>query len=421
MLFVQFQRQTNTPMRYTDLFHRLRHALDATRDSLYVPDLDLRIHKRPFVSSGTAILPGAERYACDEHEHSFASEHVSSDHPSEDSLHVPDAHIGGNEKFCYIFLQPGNGEPCKDVIFLFHGLNEKKWNKYLPWAYHLLKETGKGVILFPIAFHMDRAPAEWSAPGVMHALAEQRKKTYTSNSAGSFVNVAISTRLEANPQRFFWSGLQTYMDFSALVKNIRRGKCEGVASDARIDLFGYSIGAFFSLILLMADPQDALSNSRLFLFCGGATLDRMYPVSRYIMDSRSANAVHTFYSEQLNNGFALEKRLAHYIGDGHRRESYFKTMLNYHHFKPQREKRIREIRERMFAVALLKDDVVPPAEVLNTLKGDFRDLDTPVDVLDFSHPYSHINPFPLTEKHAEATDIAFRRVMDKAAGFLQKR
>ena len=402
-------------MKYTELFHTLRNALDSLSETTYISELDVTLHKRPFVSEGTAILPGAGKYACAEHDHSFEPDgHAHAD----DLLHVPDVHVGCNEKFPYLFLQPGRETVSRDVIFLFHGLNEKKWNKYLPWAYHLMKKTGKGVVLFPIAFHMDRAPAEWSAPSAMHALAEWRKTNHAGNSAGSFVNMAISSRLEANPQRFFWSGLQTYMDISALIRSIRKNRCEGIDPQARIDLFGYSIGAFFSLILLMANPHEALSDSRLFLFCGGATLDRMYPVSRYIMDSRSANAVYTFYSEQLNNGFALEKRLAHYIGIHHHRESYFKTMLNYHHYKAQREKRIDELKHRMYAVALMQDDVVPPAEVLNTLKGDFRTMDTPVDVLDFAYPHSHINPFPTSEKHASATDAAFRRVMDKAASFL---
>lgn len=409
-------------MHYAELFKKLKDALDATQDVTSIPELDLVMERRPYVSSGTSILPGAARYACKEHAQDFAAQDSGSPLPelgdTEAFLHTPDADIPCNEKFQYILLRPAHTPQARDVIFLFHGLNEKKWNKYLPWAYRLMHKTGKAVVLFPIAFHMDRAPAEWSSPSAMHALSEKRKKIYASNSSGSFVNVAISTRLEANPQRFFWSGLQTYIDFSSFVKNLRRGRCEGIRADASIDLFGYSIGAFFSLILLMANPYDALSDSSLFLFCGGATLDRMYPVSRHIMDSRSANAVHSFYAEQLNNGFALEERLAHYIGDGHQQESSFKTLLNYHHFKAQREKRIDEIKDRIYAVALMQDDVVPPAEVLNTLQGDFRAIRTRVDVLDFDHPYSHINPFPLTDKYAGQTDASFRQVMDKAAAFL---
>jgi len=409
-------------MLYHQLFHQLKHALETTTHERHIAELGVVLERRRFTSTGTAILPGAGEYACMDHDHAFTPETLGETlHETgnaEAFLHMPDARLGCNETFEYIFLQPEKSATSKGVIFLFHGLNEKKWHKYLPWAYHLMRETGKAVVLFPIAFHMDRAPAEWSSPALMHARAEERKKRYASNASASFVNVAISTRLEANPQRFFWSGLQTYIDFSSFVKSIRRGKCEGIQPDAHIDLFGYSIGAFFSLILMMANPYDALTDSSLFMFCGGATLDRMYPVSRYIMDSRSANAVHSFYAEQLNNGFALEERLGHYVSDRHQQESYFKTMLHYHHFKAQREKRIDEIKQRMYAIALMKDEVVPPVEVLNTLRGDFRTIDTPVEILDFEHPYSHINPFPATEKHAEQTDKAFRNVMDRAAKFL---
>lgn len=409
-------------MLYNHLYRQLKHALETTAHEQHIPELGVVLERRRFTSTGTAILPGAEQYACIDHDHAFGPETLGRTIPEpgngEAFLHMPDAHLDCNEKFEYIFLQPEKNATSAGVIFLFHGLNEKKWHKYMPWAYHLMQKTGKAVILFPIAFHMDRAPAEWSSPALMHAWAEGRKKMYASNASASFVNVAISTRLEANPQRLFWSGLQTYIDFSSFVKSIRRGKCEGIQPDAHIDLFGYSIGAFFSLILMMANPYNALTDSSLFLFCGGATLDRMYPVSRYIMDSRSANAVHSFYSEQLNNGFAMEKRLAHYVSDNHEQESYFKTMLHYHHFKAQREKRIDEIKQRMYAVALMNDEVVPPVEVLNTLQGDFRTIATPVEILDFGHPYSHINPFPATERYAEQTDESFRKVMDKAAVFL---
>src|SRR5690606_11102354 len=108
------------------------------------------------------------------------------------------------------------------------------------------------------------------------------------NSESSFVNAAISARLEQNPLRIFWSGLQTYSDIISLMKRIRSGAIEQISSSASIDLFGYSIGSFLSMILMMANPEQLLSESRLFCFCGGMTLDRMYPISKYIMDAYAA-------------------------------------------------------------------------------------------------------------------------------------
>ncbi len=89
---------------------------------------------------------------------------------------------------------------------------KKKWDKYLPWAYELAQKTRKAVILFPIAFHMNRAELIWSDRHLMTQVVNFRKKRYPENTSYSYVNAAISSRLGAHPQRVFWSGLQTYSD-----------------------------------------------------------------------------------------------------------------------------------------------------------------------------------------------------------------
>jgi hypothetical protein len=168
----------------------------------------------------------------------------------------------------------------------------------------------------------------------------------------------------------------------------------------------------------MAGLNNNLDDSRLFMFCGGATLDRMYPISKYIMDMKACIAIQNYYEEQLNNNFANEERLGHYLSDQHFEQGYFKAMLTYRHFRTLRENRLKRIYKRIYAVALVKDEVVPPHEVLNTLKGGFRDIDTKVEVLDFDFAYSHASPFPLTDRFESKVDEAFRLVMEKAADFL---
>ena len=102
-----------------------------------------------------------------------------------------------------------------------------------------------------------------------------RQKKYPENTNCSFVNAAISSRLEAHPQRIFWSGFQTYSDVIQVVKDIRNQKIKSISPETSIDLFGYSIGSFLSMILKMADPEGIFENSKLFCFCGGMTIDRM--------------------------------------------------------------------------------------------------------------------------------------------------
>lgn len=70
---------------------------------------------------------------------------------------------------------------------------------------------------------MNRAPERWSSRQEMYPIAQKRMAEYPDNSDTSYVNAAISTRLDAFPQRLFWSGLQTYNDIVQLITDLKAG------------------------------------------------------------------------------------------------------------------------------------------------------------------------------------------------------
>jgi len=405
---------------YLELYNLLKQKFVSAAREINIPELELKITRCNFRSGGSAVLPGRKNYHCRKHNKSFAGETTYEGLPETEErsiLHTHDSEITCNDEFDYIVINNQNAPEAKNAIILFHGLNEKRWDKYLPWAYRLLKNTGKPVILFPLAFHMDRAPKDWTIPIHMNAAAKERANTDLLNSHTSFVNAAISSRLEANPQRFFWSGLQSYIDVTTFLHELNRGSVTGFAKGTTADVFGYSIGAFFGLILIMAGAGGLAENSKLFAFCGGATLDRMYPISKYILDAHAASALGSYYLELLNNNFKSTPRLDHYLSSEHPEEGYFKSMLLYHQYKELRESRLRGATERIHAAALKQDSVVPPVEVMNTLQGEMRDIEITVDIEDFPYPYSHVNPFSLAEKHSMETNNAFMKIIDKASEF----
>jgi hypothetical protein len=100
-----------------------------------------------------------------------------------------------NTRFPYYIVLPASDPKPRGAIFLLHGLNEKSWDKYLPWAAALCRRTGKGVILFPIAFHMDRVPRSWTDRRILMRLASLRKERYPGITEVSFINAALSSRL----------------------------------------------------------------------------------------------------------------------------------------------------------------------------------------------------------------------------------
>jgi len=300
------------------------------------------------------------------------------------------------------------------AIFLLHGLNEREWDKYLPWAFRLVELTGAAVLLMPMAFHMNRAPAAWSRPKAMKPVATERQTRFPSVTASSVVNAAISARLHAIPQRFFWSGMQTYYDVLQLVREMRAGRHRDVHPQARVDFFGYSLGSFLAQILLMTNEERLFDQSRLFSFCGGPTFDRIYPVSKHILDSEALIALYAFFIEQLDIEFTRDPRLAHYF-QAHPAGPFFRAMLSNRKLKGLREQRLREVSDQIAAVALEQDEVIQPSEVINTLTGDHRNIPISVRIRDFPYAYTHVKPFPHLTRWAEEVDQAFDDIMGLAA------
>jgi len=74
-----------------------------------------------------------------------------------------DGKIDENFSFVYPVFMPGGKQRADKAILLLHGLNERNWSKYLTWAEQLCKKTGKAVILFPIAYHVNRSPLSWTS------------------------------------------------------------------------------------------------------------------------------------------------------------------------------------------------------------------------------------------------------------------
>lgn len=406
-------------MHYYQLHHVLKQLFESAGSSKKAEDIGIKISHHVFTSQeGRYFLPGSNRLFCDHHQVSF-KENSQKQHSSLSDIESTDFSIECNNSFHYHIVQDVHQERAEGVLIMFHGLNEKKWDKYLPWAYEIAKQKKKAVLLFPIAFHMDRAPELWSSRQEMYNVSQNRTGAFPDNTDCSYVNAAISSRLESNPQRIFWSGLQTYYDVIRLVYEIRKGAVSEISKHASFDLFGYSIGSFLSMILMMANPKNIFSNAKLFCFCGGMTIDRMYPISKYIMDSRAAIAMQTSFTELLNTDFKHDERLAHYQhSEHHKNESWFKTMLRYNFFQKEREQRIRELQHQIKAFVLKQDRVTPPIEALNTLKGGYRDIDVPVQIEDFDHPYSHMVPFPLTIRNAEQVDASFNKFVSSASRFL---
>ncbi|MDL2307753.1 DUF6051 family protein [Desulfovibrio sp. OttesenSCG-928-C06] len=333
-------------------------------------------------------------------------------------LNMMDSHICDNQNFRYHVIYAGKEKKARDIIILFHGFNEKYWDKYLPWAAHLARKTGKAVVLFPIAFHMNRAPAFWSDKRQMHRASQERKKRYPHLIDSTLSNAAISTRLHNRPDRFIWSGLESYHDVIDFVEQIKRGEHPGIEAEAGIDFCSYSIGTFLGEIVLMTNKNGYFSRSKYATFCGGPVFNRLSPVSKFILDSESNVSLYSYLVEHLESHMRENERLNYLLSGAFEEGVNFRSLLNYKKELKYREDKFRGFSDRFYAVTLAEDEVVPAYEVINTLRGSRGDINIRVDVLDYSYPYRHEDPFPTNSKIAEAVDREFVRTFDMIAEFL---
>jgi hypothetical protein len=326
-----------------------------------------------------------------------------------------DANINENHDFSYPIFIPAGIKKAKSCIILMHGLNERNWDKYLCWAEYLALNTKKPVILFPIAYHINRGPSEWSNPRIMKDLVDKRTKLTGNNRSLCFANAALSERLSEDPNRFFNSGYQTLLDMTNLVRQIKSGEHPLFEADTDIDLFGYSIGAFISEIILMANPENLFSKSRLFIFCGGTIFRSMYGESRFIMDKPAYDSIFKYYCYDWLDNIGQSVSKGEIAPDVFL--SAFNSMIIPDRYKEEREEFFSSEKERISGISLVKDSVMPYSGVEACMGTKLAEQC--FKVMDFPYEYTHESPFPANGRTDDAIlSASFLSVFQQAASFL---
>ncbi len=326
-----------------------------------------------------------------------------------DSFSIENQAGNPNVDFTYPVFYPSHQTKNNKCIILLHGLNERSWNKYLPWGYQLAQNTGRPVVLFPIAYHMNRSPHDWSDPRAMIPFVRQRKEIQISTSDLTVANVALSQRLTDQPERFFLSGYQAALDILKLTAHIQCGLHPSFDKDTQVDFFAYSIGTFLAQNLILAHGEDQLAQSKFFFFCGGSTFAEMKGTSKYIMDSVAFDRLIHHYTHELVKESEKSGYLKHILQETALGQA-FSSMISMETLKRRGQNYFSLFRDRMAAVTLSKDRVILPEAIKKTLQG------IRLEEWDFEFNYSHENPFPiLSNKLVNKVNEAFDRVFIQAS------
>ena len=398
-------------MKYLDAYKTLKNSINYT-DNLKTIQNVIEVRNFTFTSNSCNILPdNSAQDTLSGYDRTCETGIVH------EMLGIHDSDVKDNLSFRYHVFSPVGTEKAKQIVLMLHGFNEKHWHKYFPWAKYIVDTTGKTVVLFPIAFHMNRAPQEWSDTRLMYEVSNRRKELFPDIIHSTLSNTAISTRLHTNPQRFVWSGLQTYYDLIQFIDEYKAGSHPFIAPDAEFDMFAYSIGAFLAEILIITNHKNYFDKSKLVMFCGGPVFNRLSPVSKFILDSQANVALYSYLVEHLDSHLKKDEKLRHYLCEYPEGIS-FRCMLNYSAMSDLREERLRTIANRLLAITLKQDTVVPPYEVANTLQGKYRDIPVKVDMLYLPYLYKHEDPFPASEKISDEVDAGFKHVFEPIGKFL---
>ncbi len=324
---------------------------------------------------------------------------------------VRDEQVCENRGFTYnIFVPHGCGTSFNRAIILLHGLNERSWAKYLTWADRLASQTRRPVILFPLAFHMNRTPADWYNPRRTLLWHKLRAASCPDNYEASFANVTLSSRISDDPRRFYTSGMESCYNLSQLLGQIERGEHPLFEGGSHCDLFGYSIGAMAAQVMMIANPDGLLSDSRLFIFMGGSSFTKMNGVARNILDGSSFEALHRYYGNDFISSEPLQ-------GAGAEFDNAFRMLLRPDHMRREREERLAALGCRVHIVTMRNDKVMTTDGAVGLYPSDLATR--VVEERDFPFEYSHQSPFPAGVKSNNPDVIAaFDSLFNSAANFL---
>jgi len=238
-----------------------------------------------------------------------------------------------------------------------------------------------------------------------------RRKAIDGLSNSTFANVALSYRISNQPLRFYVSGLQSAYNVQQLASEIKSGQHPLFKEGTSINIFAYSIGAFLSQILLLANTDELFTDSKLFMFCGGSIFSQMNGSARDILDKEASDRLMNYYINDF-----LKEHLVPTSEKGISLEEAFRMMISPDEMRYRRESFFQSTVQRIRAISLKKDIVIPTEGVVRALgKSSLKILKE----LDFPFEYSHQIPFPQhTKGDKNEVNRAFNGVFGPAAEFL---
>jgi hypothetical protein len=316
---------------------------------------------------------------------------VKADYQSQHAhlLRANDQAEAENLAFALPLVLPRRRGPFDRVVIVLHGLNESEYRKFFPWAC-TLASFGWPVMLFPIAFLVNRRPRHWMNNAETQRCLQERQ-AIPGNTVASRYNTILSGRLEGHPERLFLAGRQSYFDLRDLVASLRHGGLtvtdagsraavpeRPFAEETQVDFLAYSIGGYLTLGLLLAEgATPGLLASRAVIFAAAAPFTHpdpalnANPLSPFILDGKATDRVRQYYGSTEAEPF-LDNPQGY----------WWRAMFRAEH--DVLDPAIKPLRGRLFTVGNTADTVIPPDGMTET----FGSLDCLLPMGAHEYPFS---------------------------------
>lgn len=276
-------------------------------------------------------------------------------------LRSEDAAVSENRTFTYLMVEPDSRstQTWQNVLILTHGLNEGSYSKLFLWAYNLANQLNYPILIFPIAFHIDRRSNLWDYPA--QARLVNTRNQVPGNLRVSPFNARISQRIAEAPERFLRGGLQSYFDVADLCDEISSGRHPKFKPTTTPHFLGYSAGGYLALTLMLSRTDEKHSLSRYVLFASCVKPDDMRPASLFIMDEHAGSILTRFLKSGDFGTFGLPEGNA---DKGGRPIHWIRNILS---GGACLRKRLEESRTRCLALAGSSDHVLTAAGMEDNL------------------------------------------------------
>jgi hypothetical protein len=195
--------------------------------------------------------------------------------------------------------------------------------------------------------------------------------------------IALSERQTEHPKGFYFR-LRSGIDLLQLLKEIKSGKHPLFRKGSSCDIFAYSVSCTLIQTLMIINPDNLLSGSKIVLFAGGSLFERVNGVSKYIIDSMAFDTIIDFYKSLMSDKKSNDSGFSGWFLENIYGKA-FKAVFSNSGYRNSRIRAVDTFFNNLMVIALKEDKVIPVEGIMEATGHKFSQSD-----------HFRVVPFPIS-------------------------